>query len=136
MHERVRQEIELLRKKYAALEHGEQLNWVSVPEFELPPNRFNREKTQLLFTIPVGYPNTGPDNFFVDVELRLRNGTPPPGFNPNSQSTSGAAPRPGNWGWFSWHPKAWRPAASIAEGDNLLTFVRGVNLCLRGEESA
>lgn len=136
MHERVRQEIELLRNKHQGLEHGEQLNWVLIPEFELPPKRFNKNRTRLLFAIPLGYPNTGPDNFFVDVELRLQNGGMPPGFNPNSNSSSGAAPVPGNWGWFSWHPQTWRPAASINSGDNLLTFVRGVNLCLRGEESA
>jgi len=136
MHERVRQEIELLRKKYPSLEHGQQLDWVLIPEFELPPNRFKEDKTRLLFVIPVGYPNTGPDNFFVDMDLHLQNGGTLPGFNPNSNSSNGAAPVPGNWGWFSWHPQTWRPAASIDSGDNLLTFVRGVNLCLRGEESA
>jgi len=135
MHERVGTEIELLRGKYPALRHGSDLNWVLIPEFDLPPGRFNKEKTPLLFSIPVGYPNTGPDNFLVTVELRLKDGGMPPGFNPNSNSSSGAAAVSGDWGWFSWHPQSWRPAASIEAGDNLLTFVRGVNLCLRGEES-
>lgn len=136
MHERVRAEVELLRKRYLALEHGDQFTWVLIPVYPLPPGRFNKNETRLLFAIPVGYPNTGPDNFFVDVNLRLTDGGTPPAFNPNSNSSTGIAPVPGDWGWFSWHPQAWRPAASVEGGDNLETFLTGVSLCLRGEESA
>jgi len=136
MHERVFAEVELLRKKYPALEHGEQFNWVLIPMYPLPPGRFNKNETRLLFAIPIGYPNTGPDNFFVDVNLRLKDGGTPPAFNPNANSSTGSAAVPGDWGWFSWHPQSWRPAASIEGGDNLQTFLTGVSLCLRGEESA
>lgn len=136
MHERVSNEVALLRKRFSGLEHGEQFNWVLIPIFPLPPGRFNKKETRLLFAIPVGYPNTGPDNFFTDVDLRLKDGGMPPAFNPNSNSSSGPAPVAGNWGWFSWHPQAWRPAAAVDGGDNLETFLIGVNLCLRGEESA
>lgn len=136
MHQRVRDEIELLKKQSSDLQHGDQLDWVLIPELVLPPGRFNKNKTKLLFRIPVGYPQTGPDNFFVDVDLRLKDGTNPPAFNPNRESSSGPAPDSGDWGWISWHPQAWRPAATIEGGDNLVGFVRSVNLCLRGEESA
>ena len=136
MHERVSSEVELLRKRFPALEHGEQFKWVLIPVFPLPPGRFNKEETRLLFAVPIGYPNTGPDDFFVDVDLRLRDGSVPPAFNPNSNSSSGPAPAAGNWGWFSWHPQAWRPATTVEGGDNLQTFLIGVSLCLRGEESA
>jgi hypothetical protein len=134
MNERVRAEIDFVRKKFSALENGE--NWVLIPAYSLPAGRFNQSQTRLLFTIPVGYPNTGPDNFFVHVGLRLKDGATPPAFNPNSNSSNGAAPIPGDWGWFSWHPQSWRPSASIEGGDNLVTFITGVGLCLRGEESA
>lgn len=136
MHQRVCDEIDLLRQQFPDLQHGDQLDWVLLPELVLPLKRFNRHKTKLLFRIPVGYPQTGPDNFFVEVDLRLADGGNPPGFNTNRESTSGAAPLPGEWGWFSWHPQSWRPAASVEGGDNLIGFVRSVNLCLRGEESA
>jgi hypothetical protein len=136
MHERLRVEVEFLRKRYPALEHGEQFNWVLIPVYPLPRGRFNKNETRLLFAIPVGYPNTGPDNFFVDGNLRLKDGGAPPAFNPNSNSSTGIAPVPGDWGWFSWHPQVWRPAASVEGGDNLETFLTGVSLCLRGEESA
>lgn len=136
MHERVQQEICTVREKFPELQHGEQWNWVLIPEYLLPEGRFNKETSKLLFLVPTAYPNAGPDNFFVDGNLRLAGGASPPAFNQGSNSSSGAAPVPGDWGWFSWHPQDWRPAAKVEDGDNLLTFLRGVNLCLRGEESA
>lgn len=136
MNERARQEIELLKGQYPSLRHGDQLDWVLIPELVLLLGRFNKAGTQVLFRIPVGYPQTGPDNCFVDGDLRLKDGTNPPAFNPGPESSSGRAPIEGTWGWFSWHPQNWRPAATIEGGDNLLGFVRSINLCLRGEESA
>ena len=136
MHARIRQEVELLKAQFPDLRHGDQLDWVLIPELVLPESRFNRPRATILFGIPVGYPQTGPDNFFTNADLRLNGGGTPPAFNPGSQSSSGAAPVAGEWGWFSWHPQSWCPAATIEGGDNLLGFVRGINLCLRGEESA
>ncbi len=136
MSERVREEIELLKRQFPELQHGDKLDWVLIPELILPVGRFNKTSTKVLFKIPVGYPITGPDNFFVDTDLRLVGGATPPAFNLGSQSSSGAAPVEGQWGWFSWHPQNWRPAATVEGGDNLCGFVRGVKLCLRGEESA
>lgn len=135
MHERVKQEIDLLRAKYPTLQAGENLDWVLIPEYSLPPARFNKDKTKLLFVIPPGYPNTAPDNFFVDVVLRLNDGSQAAGFNQGANSSSGNAPVAEDWGWFSWHPNVWRPAATIEGGDNLITYLRAVNACLRGEES-
>ena len=136
MHEQVREETEWLRAQFPYLRHGDQLDWVLIPELALPPGRFNKVSTKLLFRIPVGYPQTGPDNFFVDGDLRLKDGSTPQAFNVGPQSSSGPAPIEGSWGWFSWHPQAWRPAATIEGGDNLKGFIRSINLCLREEESA
>jgi hypothetical protein len=135
MHERVKQEIEMLKQSYPLLQHGDQLNWVLIPDFKLPPDRFNKTSTKILFTIPPGYPNTGPDNFFVDGDLRLKDGNKAPAFNEGSQSSSGPALMAGEWGWFSWHPQGWTPAATVEKGDNLVTFVKSINMCLRGEEA-
>jgi hypothetical protein len=134
MHERVRDEIALVRNRYADVEHGPNLEWILVPMFPTPPGRFNKETTKVMFVIPAGYPQTGPDDFFVDGDLRLVGGSTPPGFNQGPNSSSGPAPIPGDWGWFSWHPKDWRPAARVEDGDNLLTFLRGVTACLEGRE--
>lgn len=133
MQVRVHEEIQLLKQRFPLLENGE--NWVKIPDLPLPAGRFNKERTTVLFVLPVGYPNSGPDNFFADMDLRLKDGSTPPAFNLNSNSSSGAAPIEGSWGWFSWHPQSWRPAATIEKGDNLLVFVTGIQMCLRGEEA-
>ena len=133
---RIQDEVGLLRQKFPTLEHGPDFKWVLLPIVRFPAGRFNKPTSPVLFTLPVAYPQTGPDNFFVDVDLRLFDGTTPLAFNANSNSSSGPAPMAGNWGWFSWHPQVWRPAAEIGEGDNLLTFVSGIQMCLRGEEAA
>jgi E2/UBC family protein E len=136
MHERVLREIETIRSKCPALQHGEYLEWVLIPDYPLPAGRYERDQTRLLFIIPPGYPNTAPDSFFVDIHLKLKGGGSPPAFNPGANSSAGPAPVGGDWAWFSWHPQSWRPAAAIEGGDNLMTFLRGVNMCLRGEEAA
>lgn len=130
MHERVKQEIELFRARFPSVQHGEHFDWVMIPDYPLPDGRFNKGVTKLLFVIPPGYPNTPPDNFFVDSDLRLANGGNPPAFN-----ATGSPPIPGSWGWFSWHQVRWHPVATIEGGDNLLSYLRSVNMCLRGEEA-
>ena len=136
MHERVKHEIDLVRGKYPKVEHGDDLSWVHIPDFLLPSARFNKAMTALVFLVPPGYPQTGPDNFFVDGDLRLQDGSTAPGFNQSGSSGSGTCPLSGTWGWFSWHPNPWRPVATIEGGDNLLTFLRSVGLCLQGKESS
>jgi len=126
----------MLQVKFPHLEHGKDFDWVLLPSVLLQAGRFNKERCKILFRIPVGYPQTGPDNFFVDADLRLANGTNPPGFNLGNQSSSGSAPVAGTWSWFSWHPQSWRAAATIEGGDNLYCFVLSIQICLRGEESA
>jgi hypothetical protein len=135
MHERVKEEIEILRRKFPDLQYGEEWNWVLIPKYPLP-DLFTKSDTNLLWIIQPGYPQTAPDDFFVDGDLRLKNGSNPPAFNAGPNSSSGVAPVSGNWGWFSWHPESgkWKPAAEIEKGDNFLTFLRSVNICLRGEE--
>jgi hypothetical protein len=133
MRERLLEELKLLQAVHPDAQLGE--SWLRIPNYALPRGRFNMDHAPVVFSIPVGYPNTGPDNFFVPVTLRLKNGELAPAFNGNNNSSSGPAPIAGDWGWFSWHPQGWRPAANPAEGDNLLTFVRGIALCLRGEEA-
>src|SRR5688572_13054981 len=113
MHERVKEEIELLRQRFPNLKHSDELNWVLIPEYPLP-DLFNKSHTNLMWLIPPGYPQTAPDDFFVDGDLRFKNGSSPPAFNVGPNSSSGSAPIPGDWGWFSWHPQAqWIPNADI-----------------------
>jgi len=134
MYERVQEEIELVRERWPNVKHGERGDWIHLPDHPLPPGRFNKTATNIVFLIPPGYPNTGPDDFFVDGDLLLADGSTPGGLNPGKQSGSGPCPLPGSWAWFSWHPQRWTATPDPKDGDNLLGFIRTVNACLRGEE--
>jgi len=111
-------EIELLRKKYGSLKHGDDLDWVIFEELSLPPG-WNREKTRLLVLIPPGYPITPPDNFYVATGLRTASGSMP------SNYAEGESHLGEQWDQFSFHVEQghWSPSADLLDGDNLLTFM-------------
>jgi hypothetical protein len=78
---------------------------------------WNREKADVLFVAPPGYPNAAPDCFWVKPGgLRLANGGTP-------QNSNDANPIPGDphgvrsLTWFSWHVQGWNP-----NKNNLLGF--------------
>ena len=73
MNARVEAEFELIKRLYPGASFGG--TWVLIPHFSLPKDRYNLATTPILFSIPVAYPNTGPDNFFVDVRLTLSRDT-------------------------------------------------------------
>lgn len=122
--ERRQGEIELLRKKYGELEHGQNLDWMLFRKFPLPQG-WNRESTELLVIIPPGYPATPPDNFFVRNGLRTASGSPPGNYSENQSVLSGS------WAQFSFHAQEWNPSPDPAVGDGLLTFMLGVERRLK-----
>jgi hypothetical protein len=125
MKERIVKEIELLRERYPNLQHGENHDWVMIPNFPLPEG-WNRRQTKLLFLIPPAYPHAPPDNFYAESGLKLSNGNPALNYNEGD-----GVPIGGAWGCFSWHAEKWRPSDNIEDGDNLLTFIRAVKIRLR-----
>ncbi|MFH1882188.1 MAG: E2/UBC family protein [Planctomycetota bacterium] len=125
MEERIAAEIKLLKTRYPNVQHGQGHAWVMIPDFVLPDG-YNRKTTRLLFLILPSYPHAAPDNFYVDAGLKFGNGKPLTSYSEGSQ-----VPIEGTWGCFSWHPEIWQPAAEIEKGDNLLTFMKAVNLRLR-----
>ena len=117
MNDRILQEIELLQRRYGKLEYGPNLEWILFKEFKLPSG-WNRDVTEILVNIPVGYPSTPPDNFFVPVGLRLASGGLPTNY---TESTTLIGRQ---WGQFSYHVDGeWHPSANLLEGDNLLSFM-------------
>jgi hypothetical protein len=94
MKERIREEIELLRKKYPSLQNADNFDWVMIPDLPLP-GHWNRTQTKLLFLIPPTYPHTPPDNFYVETGLRLKNGN-----NPSNYREGAGVPVGGAWASF------------------------------------
>jgi hypothetical protein len=120
-----RQEMELLRRKYGPLACSESFDWIKLEQFNLPPG-WNRSQTRILILVPVGYPVTPPDNFYVPVGLRTASETLPSNYT-ESQSLLGE-----QWGQFSFHLDGeWKPSADYLRGDNLLTFMLGVERRLK-----
>jgi hypothetical protein len=123
--ERLLVEIEQLRKRYPTVQIGEDTRWLMIPEYPLPVG-WNRERTRLLFMIPPEYPHRPPDNFYVDVGLKLAVSNQMP-----SNYSEGQCPAGGQWGCFSFHAEVWCPAPEIEKGDNVLTFLIAVRLRLQ-----
>ena len=86
---------------------------ITIPDFPLPPG-WNKERTSIVFLVPVGYPMAQPDTFWADADLRLRHGGFPANTDLNTRYGR-AEPRL----WFSYHPTTWDPSR-----DTLLTFAK------------
>jgi hypothetical protein len=122
--ERRSREFGLLERRYGSVQYGNALDWLMIRQFPLPPG-WNRPVTELLILIPPGYPLCPPDNFFVREGLRTVSGALPNGYF-EGQAVLG----PG-WGQFSFHVQEWRPGTGETAGDNILTFLLGVEQRLR-----
>ena len=117
--ERLRRELELLRKRYPRIEHGADLDWFRIGDFPLPQG-WNRKSTDILVIVPPAYPATPPDNFFVTPGLCTASGAPPGNYSEN-QSVLGVT-----WAQFSFHADGWSPTDDPLEGDSLATFMFAV----------
>jgi len=121
MIERRKQELELVRRDYGEISVGDNLEWVLIRRYKLPPG-WSKPETDILILIPSGYPMTPPDNFYADNDLRLANNGQPGNTSPNS------AQGDRQWLQFSYHVETsdWKPHADLLMGHNLLTFLHGV----------
>src|SRR5579859_5412412 len=117
MLERRKQELGLVEKKFGKITIGDNLEWVIVEEYPVPPG-WTKTSTGLMVLIPSGYPMTPPDNFYADNDLKLVG---------DAQLTNADynVPQIGrSWLRFSYHIEAgWNPHADLLQGHNLLTFL-------------
>ena len=119
--ERLRSELELVERRFGALELDEHLSWFVVRELPLIGG-WNQADTWVLILLPPGYPTTPPDNFYTNPELRLASGAQPS----NTSGVQHHAHR--TCLMFSYHVESgqWKPDAGIHDGHNLLTYLDGV----------
>jgi hypothetical protein len=99
-------------------------SWFVIRHYPLPDG-WNKTTTQILILLPPGYPETPPDNFYTDLDLRLAG----EGDRRAEGGTDGPSHQGRQWQQFSWHfvePAEWQPQAEIERGHNLLTFMNGV----------
>ena len=93
---------------------------VTLPAFALPSG-WSKVQTTVWFVVPIGYPASKPDCFWVESDLLPRTGVAPA--NSGMQPIGGIGP-PALW--FSWHLSTWSPAR-----DDLTTYIRFIEVRLR-----
>lgn len=122
MQERIRQELELLRRRFPDVEYVESGHWFKIPSYPLPPS-WNRPCTEVCFQLLVGYPGTVPYGIYVPYGIQF-NGAMPANY---ADCAGTQPPFGGQWGVFSWTPNdgEWRPTADLSTGSNLLNWVLG-----------
>lgn len=122
MTDRRKREIELVEEQFGVLDIASDWSWLIIRGYPLPVG-WSKSETAILILIPPGYPETPPDNFYTDVDLRLANGAQAEG------QSDGPTHAGRQWQQFSWHfvePAEWQPHVELEKGHNLLTFMNGV----------
>lgn len=94
---------------------------ITIDDYELPPG-WSRERTNIRFITPLGYPFAQPDCFWADPGLSLASGLAPQ--SSNQQQPIPETNEPGTW--FSWHVQHWNP-----NSDTLLSFFRAIQQRLK-----
>ncbi|MFN7017546.1 MAG: E2/UBC family protein [Fimbriimonadales bacterium] len=147
--QRIAYEVALAAARYSQTKSAdyddEAGSWVVIKDFPLPPG-YNYERTDVLILLPPNYPQTPPDWFYVDDNLRLADGRKPSHvfynetrFDPNRASQMiDAPPQMKGWTACCLHIRSWRPAANPLEGHSLLSvceLIRGALKRWRGNPS-
>lgn len=105
-------------------------SWVIIKDFPLPPG-YNYTTTDILILLPANYPQTPPDWFYVDHNLRLADGRRPnhvfyqstthdPNVRRDHQAMD-APPQMKGWTGCCLHIRSWKPAANPLDGHSLLS---------------
>jgi len=121
MNDRIKEELELLRRSYSTVEYNDAGQWVKINGYAIPAgSSWNRQTTDVCFQIPLGYPGTPPYGFYVPGGI-LCDGSPPNSYQEPAQNSP---PFSGAWGFFSWQQDSgWLPKADLRTGSNLFNFV-------------
>lgn len=125
MTDRIKQELELLRRYFPQAEWSETgpNGWVLIPDFPISSGAYDKDKAKVCFEVPVGYPAQAPYAFYVEGGLHLKANSG----NPASYNEPAATPFPGTWGKFSWqHDASWKPTTDLSSGSNLANFVLSI----------
>jgi hypothetical protein len=119
---RIKDELDLLKSRYAKLEYRPEAQWVLIPEYALPPG-WNFTTANLAFQIPPQYPGAPPYGIYVPAGIQFS------GQRPGSYTEPAPTQPPfeGSWGIFSWTTEdgVWHADAELTKGSNLLNWVVG-----------
>ena len=116
--------IEILRRVWGPVEHDDDsFTWIRINYFDLPPVYYQEESTLLFLTPGYNIENFKDYHFFVDLNLKRRDGVAPPFVHENDGCNSLY-----NQGYarLSFHLKSFRPTSDVVSGDNFLELAKAV----------
>jgi hypothetical protein len=93
----------------------EQAICITIRDYPIPGNIWNRDKVDLLVIAHPTYPNAKMDMFWVDPPVALKNGTQAQAVSQDTQCGK-------TWQRFSWHLSTWNP-----NRDNLITYLHDID---------
>lgn len=106
------------------LSYSNTYDWILIDSFPLPYG-FNMNDTPLLIVwqgISGDIFHCKPDNYYVDREIKLRNGKTPPHIF-KDHSFNDLWPR---YARVSWHIDNWEPSPNVISGHNILSILEGL----------
>lgn len=119
---RIREEFDLIIRRFPDAILSQCLTWIHFPKYKLPEGRnWNKSEIPVCINIPRGYPGAMPYGIYVPTDLRCNNQIPG-SFQPKAKNSPSF---PGDWGMFSWSPVngQWKPSSDISKGSNLYNFL-------------
>ena len=121
--QRIKEEIDLLKKRFEDVEYNPDGHWVRIGSFTIPTPGWSSGVTPVAFQIPTSHPGTPPSGFYVPSGTRFNDEIP----QNYKEPAPNQPPFNGNWGVFSWAPEdgQWNPGAGVKSGTNLTDWVRG-----------
>lgn len=103
----------LIRRPNAIMEElPDNAALITIPEFVLPPG-WSKRQTTVYFVVLNAYPETAPDCFWVEPDLKLAGGG-----SPKNSGTTAIPHRTFPILWFSWHVAGWAPSR-----DDMVTYM-------------
>ncbi len=97
---------------------------IVIERFPLPDG-FKKNYTELVIKwqgIHGDIFNIVPDNFYVDKDIKLRDGDTPSHIYKNEPFND----RWPDYARVSWHLKTWKPSADVISGHNIMTILEGL----------
>jgi len=117
---RIEVELTLIRQAFPNVVYQNAGHWVCLPSYPLPEG-WNRVATDIAFQIGDGFPAAPPYGFYVPSGIQYRGNIP----SSYTEPAASGPPFEGSWGFFSWAPTMWKPAADAHKGSNLLQWAKG-----------
>ncbi len=106
--------------------------WVKIGRFPVG-DQYNLRYVQILIDIPThspGYPQISPDWFWIDEDLRTKNGKEIKNLQFNDSIPQHQKYRMKGWAHFSFHLRSWNPKSGrgteFTRGDSLVSFLRAI----------